>query len=76
MKLSELGRLIGRHLAQGKGDWEVNIFQWEHQSQPVTDVLERHGIVEFYSGTDGKPASTQKIEEKQELEHDDIDDLI
>ena len=76
MKLSDLGRLVAQHLAQGKGDWEVNIFQWEHQSQPVTDFLERPGILEFYSNTDGKAQPVRKPEPKQELEHDDIDDLI
>lgn len=60
MKLSDLGRLVAQHLAQGKGDWEVNIFQWEHQSQPVTDFLERPGILEFYSDTDGEAQECQE----------------
>lgn len=90
MKLSDLGRLVAQHLAQGKADWEVNIFQWEHQSQPVTDFLERPGILEFYSDTDGKPQEC-RLCDGSKLFHgdadlgprpnclapeDDIDDLI
>lgn len=72
MKLSDLGRLVAQHLAQGKSDWEVNIFQWEHQSQPVTDFLERPGILEFYSDTDGKAWAGPDLQ----AEDDDFDDLI
>lgn len=76
MKLSELGRLVAQHLAQGKADWEVHIFQWDHQSQPVTDFLERPGILEFYSGTEGLAQVIDKAEQKQAIEYDEIEDLI
>lgn len=83
MKLSDLGRLVAQHLAQGKGDWEINIFQWEHQSQPVTDFLERPGILEFYSGTDGTVQDCpnegkwcETLNYGSAPEDDDIDDLI
>lgn len=76
MKLSDLGRLVAQHLAQGKGDWEINIFQWEHQSQPVTDFLERPGILEFYSNTDGEAQVSRKPEPEQAVEEDDYDNLI
>jgi hypothetical protein len=83
VKLSDLGRLVAQHLGQGKGDWEINIFQWEHQSQPVTDFLERPGILEFYSGTDGKRQECPSNGKWQETlnygsapEEDDYDNLI
>jgi hypothetical protein len=76
MKLSQLAKLVGQHLAQGKGDWEIHIFQWEHESQPVTDLLERTGILEFYSNTDGRPwTKTLNFGQAPEAE-EEFDELI
>lgn len=75
MKLSQLAKLVGQHLAQGKADWEIHIFQWEHESQPVTDLLERPGILEFYSNTDGQPWVDPKTQRPPAAD-DELDDLI
>ena len=75
MKLSQLAKLVGQHLAQGKADWEIHIFQWEHESQPVTDLLERPGILEFYSNTDGQPLVDPKSQQPSAAD-DELDDLI
>lgn len=74
MKLSQLAKLVGQHLAQGKADWEIHIFQWEHESQPATDLLERPGILEFYSNSDGHPWVDPKAQ--QPVVDDDFDELI
>lgn len=65
MTAIELAKLLARHIAQGRGDWEISIFQWEHGQQPATSLEVRPGgQLELYSGTND-PGGVE-----------DLDDLI
>lgn len=63
MTVTELAKQLARHIAQGRGDWEVSVFQWEHGQQSV-DALEVRpgGQLEIYSGT-GRPAEVEELDE-------------
>ncbi|MFA7188513.1 MAG: hypothetical protein WC117_00325 [Sphaerochaetaceae bacterium] len=53
MNLIKLAKLLGQHIAQGKGEYQVAMFQREHGSEPVTEIFVREvaDIVELYSST-------------------------
>lgn len=53
MTVTELAKLLAQHIAQGRGDYQMAIFQWNHGMQEFTDVLVREAneVVEMYSGT-------------------------
>lgn len=52
MTVIELAKLLGRHIAQGHGDYEVSVFQWEHGQEKLDAVeIRPGGQLEFYSGT-------------------------
>lgn len=53
MTVTELARQLGIHIAQGRGDHQVALFQWEHAAEGLTEVLARDeaGLLELYSGT-------------------------
>jgi hypothetical protein len=67
MTVIELAKLLGTHAAQGRGQWDIAVVQWEHGSQPVTEIHLREGCeaLELYSGTTPAPESA-----------DDTSDLV
>lgn len=63
MTVIELAKLLARHIAQGRGDWEISIFQWEHGQQPADSLeIRPGGQLEFYSGT-AQPALVEELDD-------------
>lgn len=65
----QAAKLLGQHIAQGRGEWNLAAFQWLHGSEMVTDLVPREGVqvLEIYTGT--APA-------EEHTPTDDLDDLI
>lgn len=57
MTVTELAKLLAIHIAQGRGKHTVALFQWQHGSEPVTELQLREGCLtlELYSGTTQAP---------------------
>ncbi len=51
MTAIELAKILGRHIAQGRGEHEVCMFQWGYGAQVVGAALLREGVdaIELYS---------------------------
>ncbi len=77
MTLTEAAQLLARHIAQGRGDWQLGVHQWQHGLQDVTDLAVREGCetVELYSGTNPTPPAEAQVEEDLIGDYDP-DDLI
>lgn len=73
MTAIDLARLLSTAIAQGRGDFEVCVFQWGTGMEPVTALELRDGnqVVELYSNT---------VDVKEPLPNlnpePDLDDLI
>lgn len=65
MTVIDLAKILASHISQGRGKHSVALFQWQHGSEPVTELIPRDACeaLELYSGT--VPATT-----------DDTSDLI
>ena len=65
MTVQELAKRLNTHISQGRALYEVAAFQWQHGTEPVTDIGIREGAgqLELYTG----PAPEQE---------DDTSDLI
>ncbi len=82
MTITELARLLGSHIAQGRGHYELAVFQWQHGYELVTELVPREGaeVLELYSGT--RPVIAPPGDDEDLLgfpaadEPDDLDDLI
>ena len=68
MTVIELAKALNAYIGQGGGMHEVTLFQWDHGSQPLTDLLPREGTdtLELYSNTGWQPPVTE----------DEFDDLL
>lgn len=66
---AQLAKILGVQIAQGRGDFEVCVHQWNVGMEPVTAIHLRDGCqaVELYTNT------TECV---PETGHDDVDDLI
>jgi len=53
MTVTELAKLLAQHIAQGRGDYQMTMFQWNHGMQEFTELVVREAneVVEMYSGT-------------------------
>lgn len=53
MTVTELAKLLAQHIAQGRGEYQMAIFQWNHGMQEFTEIVVREAseVVEAYSGT-------------------------
>lgn len=78
MNAIELAKLMATNIAQGRGEFEVKLFQWLHQAESITEVLVRPGTneIELYSGTAPASAAAPTDEDDDLLGFDDNDDLI
>lgn len=52
MTVQELAKLLHTHISQGRALYEVAAFQWQHGTEPVTDIELREGArqLELYTG--------------------------
>ena len=77
MTVEELAREVAKYIARGCGQYQVNVFQWEHQSEPVTELTLREGadLLELYSGTI-PTIEKPPVEVDDLVGFDDLDDLI
>lgn len=72
MTVIELAKLLNTHISQGRGNWDVTLFQWEHGQQSLDAVEARpHGSLDLYSNT-GKPAPASEPETGDEEERDGL----
>lgn len=53
MTVTDLAKILATHISQGRGKHSVALFQWQHGSEPVTELIPRDpsGVLEIYSGT-------------------------
>lgn len=65
MTVQDLAKLLNTHISQGRAHHQVTVFQWQHSSQPLTDLEPRDacGELELYSNTGHAPET-------------DVDDLL
>jgi hypothetical protein len=72
MTVIELAKLLSTKISQGKGNFQVAVFQWHEGSQLLGDVLEREGRneIELYSKPEGAELANP------EPEADEFDELI
>lgn len=65
MTVQDLAKLLAVHIAQGRARHEVAVFQWEHGSQPLTDVEHRDAVLvlELYTNTRPAPASASDVDD-------------
>lgn len=63
--VQDLAKLLAVHIAQGRARHEVALFQWEHGSEPLTDVEPRDAVpvLELYSNTHPAPASASDVDD-------------
>jgi hypothetical protein len=59
----QLAKLLTTKISQGKGNFQVAVFQWHEGSQLLGDVLEREGCneIELYS----QPAAAEPEAEEE-----------
>lgn len=52
MTIIEAAKLLSAHIAQGRGHWQFNVFQWDHGTEPIDSIMVREGleVLEVYSG--------------------------
>lgn len=73
MTATELTKLLAAAIAQGRGDFDVCVFQWGTGMEPVTALELRDGnlVVELYSNTVDVKAPLPNMNPGP-----DLDDLI
>jgi len=53
MNVIDLAKILASHISQGRGKHSVALFQWQHGSEPATELIPRDAcdVLEIYSGT-------------------------
>ena len=74
MTVTELAKILARHIQQGRGEFQVCAHQWNYGCEPATEVLTRDSAaqLEIYTGTEpyAEPAPGHRQDD------DDVGDLI